>query len=168
MLKDLVSILHIGIKELRFGYWIEFSAWKEKEEERTHTYYTTEKRYRPAANNEGTHTRTQIYEILVAITHQHTTGLSERVYLVCCRDGDYRPCKQPRLTEKRRPNQKGSRKLDDVCISRMYANVFDDGHVNVTYVTAHTNHKPGPPEDAYLPLPTSTRQEIALKLANGR
>ena len=96
-----------------------------------------------------------------------STGLSERVYLVCCRDGDYRPCKQPRLTEKRRPNQKKSRKLDDVCISRMYANVFDDGHVNVTYVTAHTNHKPGPPEDAYLPLPNGTRQEIALKLANG-
>ena len=63
---------------------------------------------------------------------------------------------------------KGSRKLEDMCISRMYANVFDDGHVNVTYVTAHTNHMPGLREVAYLPLPNSTRQEIALKLANGQ
>ena len=35
------------------------------------------------------------------------------------------------------------------------------------YVTAHTNHKSGPSEDAYLPLPRSTREEIAIKLANG-
>ena len=49
----------------------------------------------------------------------------------------------------------------------MYANKYDDDHVDVTYVSAHTNHKPGPSEDAYLPLPSSTRQEIALKLANG-
>ena len=45
----------------------------------------------------------------------------------------------------------------------MYASVYGDGHVELTYVTAHTN-QPGPSEDAYLP---STREEIALNLANG-
>ena len=49
----------------------------------------------------------------------------------------------------------------------MYASVYGDGHVELTYVTGHTNHQPGPSEDAYLPLPSSTREEIALKLANG-
>ena len=49
----------------------------------------------------------------------------------------------------------------------MYASVYGDGHVEVTYVTAHTNHQPGPSEDTYLPLSTSTREEITLKLANG-
>lgn len=60
-----------------------------------------------------------------------------------------------------------SRKLNDLCISRMYASVYCDGHVEVTYVTAHTNHIPGASDDAHLPLPESVRQEIALKLANG-
>ncbi len=49
-----------------------------------------------------------------------------------CRDGDYRQCKKPRLTEKCIPNQKKTRKLDDTCISRMYAKVYADGHVEVT------------------------------------
>ncbi len=49
----------------------------------------------------------------------------------------------------------------------MYASVYGDGHVELTYVTAHTNHQPGSSEDAYLPLSTNTREEIALKLANG-
>jgi len=35
------------------------------------------------------------------------------------------------------------------------------------YVTAHTNHQPGPGEDAHLPLPKSIREEIAIKLSNG-
>ena len=52
-----VKILYIGIRELKFPSWVEFSSWKEKEEERTHTYYTTEKRYRPAQNNQGTCTQ---------------------------------------------------------------------------------------------------------------
>lgn len=49
----------------------------------------------------------------------------------------------------------------------MYASVYRDGHIELTYVTGHTNHKPGPTEDGYLPLSSSTREEIALKLANG-
>ena len=71
------------------------------------------------------------------------------------------------MTDKCRPNQKPSRKLEDTCISRMYASVYGDGHVELTYVTAHTNHQPGQSEDAYLPLPSSSREEIALKLTNG-
>lgn len=49
----------------------------------------------------------------------------------------------------------------------MYVDIKNDGHVKVTYVSAHTNHKPGPSEDAFLPLPKSVREEIALKLSHG-
>lgn len=46
--------LYAGVKELTFDSWLEFCSWKEKEEEQTHTYYTTEKKYRPSNNKEGT------------------------------------------------------------------------------------------------------------------
>lgn len=45
--------LYAGVKELTFDSWFEFCSWKENEEEQTHTYYTTEKRYRPSNNKEG-------------------------------------------------------------------------------------------------------------------
>ena len=92
---------------------------------------------------------------------------TERLYLVCCRDGYYRECKRARLTDKQRPHQKDSRKLNDTCISRMYVDVKHNGHVRVTYISAHTNHVLGPSEDAYIPLPKSVREEIALKLSCG-
>ena len=37
----------------------------------------------------------------------------------------------------------------------------------VKYVSAHSNHTIGPSEDAFLPLPASTKEEIAMKLALG-
>ena len=39
--------MHIGIKEVKFDSWAEFTLWKEKEEENSHTCYTIQKRYRP-------------------------------------------------------------------------------------------------------------------------
>ena len=68
---------------------------------------------------------------------------------------------------KKRPHQKDTRKLNDTCISRIYVNCYNDGHVTVTHVTAHTNHQPGHHEDMYLPLPKSIKDEIAIKLSNG-
>lgn len=94
-------------------------------------------------------------------------GVSKRVYYVCCRDGDYRPCTKPRQTGKKRPHQKDTRKINDTCISRIYVDYHEDGHVTVTHVTGHTNHEPGLHEDKYLPLPRSIREEIAIKLSNG-
>ena len=45
-----ITGLYAGVKELTFDSWFEFCSWKEKEEEQTHTYYTTEKRYWPSNN----------------------------------------------------------------------------------------------------------------------
>ena len=44
--------MYAGVKELTFDSWFEFCSWKEKEEEQTHTYYTTEKRYQPSYNKD--------------------------------------------------------------------------------------------------------------------
>ena len=91
----------------------------------------------------------------------------ERYYYVCCRDGSYKESKQERKTEKRRPHQKPSRKLNNVCISRMYITRFKSGKIDVKYISAHSNHTPGKEEDAFLPVPTSAKTEIAIKLSLG-
>ena len=43
----------------------------------------------------------------------------------------------------KRPHQKETRKLNDTCIPRIYVDYYNDGHVTVTHITAHTNHQPG-------------------------
>ena len=96
-----------------------------------------------------------------------TGDVTKRIYYVCCRDGNYRPCTKQRHTGQKRPHQKDTRKLNDTCISRIYADYYNDGHVTVTHITAHTNHQPGHHEDMYLPLPKSIKDEIAIKLSNG-
>lgn len=88
-------------------------------------------------------------------------------YYSCCRDGDYRGNKSKRQSNKTRPNQKPSRKLNTVCISRMYVNEFTDGHVDLTYISAHTNHELGAKELPHLPLPDSVKKEVALKVSKG-
>ena len=86
---------------------------------------------------------------------------------MCCRDGKYKPSTQQHKTKQKRPHQKPTRKLNDVCISRMYVTKFKAGNVEVKYVSAHSNHTIGPSEDAFLPLPASIKEEIAMKLALG-
>jgi len=49
----------------------------------------------------------------------------------------------------------------------MYVDHYTDGHVTATHVTAHSNHKPGPHEKTYLPLPNSAKFAVAVKLSNG-
>ena len=49
----------------------------------------------------------------------------------------------------------------------MYVDYYGDGHVTVLYITTHTSHQPGTCEDAYLPLPKSVHEEIAIKLSSG-
>ena len=41
---------------------------------------------------------------------------------------------------------------------------YEDGHVGVTYISAHT-HQLGPSELKHLPLPQSTKDEIAMKIS---
>ena len=91
----------------------------------------------------------------------------ERSYYVCCRDGNYKESKRPRKTEKKRQHQKASRKLGQTCISRMYVTKFNSGKIEVKYISAHSNHTPGPSEAGFLPLPVSTKEEIAMKLSLG-
>ena len=99
----------------------------------------------------------------------HAGGVTKWVYYVCCRDGTYQPCTKPRARQigKKCPHQKDTRKMNDICISRMYIDYHEDCQVMVMHVTAHTNNQPGPREDMYLPLPKSTWEEIAIKLSNG-
>ncbi len=74
-------------------------------------------------------------------------------YFSCCRDGDYQGNQSKRKTNKKRPHQKPTRKLNALCLSRMYVDEFNDNHVEVMYISAHTNHQLGPIEIPVLPLP---------------
>ena len=49
----------------------------------------------------------------------------------------------------------------------MYVNEYDDGHVEVTYITAHTNHELDAAELPHLPLPDSVKKEVAMKVSKG-
>ena len=45
-----------------------------------------------------------------------------------------------------------------------YADEYFDQHVEVLYISAHTNHQLGNVELPHLPLPESVRDEVAVKL----
>ena len=49
----------------------------------------------------------------------------------------------------------------------MYVDEYFDHHVEVTYITAHTNHQLGDVELPYLPLPKGVQEEVALKVSKG-
>ena len=105
------------------------------------------------------------------ILHSYTP-VEYRYHYSCCRDGKPR---KKRWTERKTETKRGesgkkpSRKLNDVCISRIYATVRGrHGNVKVTYIQAHTNHTLSIKEEAkHLPLPQSTRNEVAAKLQSG-
>ena len=42
-----------------------------------------------------------------------------------------------------------------------------DGHVEVMYLTAHSGHELGSNQLLYLPLPVSTKENVALKISQG-
>ncbi len=98
--------------------------------------------------------------------HVHVDVYS-RHYFVCCRDGSYKENKRKRLTKEKRPTQKPSRKINQHCLSRMYVDEYRDGHVEVMYLTAHSGHELGANQLPYLPLPTSTKENVALKISQG-
>ena len=49
----------------------------------------------------------------------------------------------------------------------MYVTKFNSGKIEVKYISAHSNHAPGPSEAGFLPLPVSIKEEIAMKLSLG-
>lgn len=95
------------------------------------------------------------------------SGVTDRYYYVCCRDGQYRVNKKQRATSVTRPHQRPSRKLNATCISRMYANRFIDDHVEVIYIAAHTGHELGTCQLPFLPIPHSVKESVAIKLNQG-
>ena len=109
---------------------------------------------------------------LVQCNQYNFNSTDYRYHYSCCRDGKSRQNKwTKRKTDEKRgeAGKKPSRKPNDVCISRIYATVHGrNGVVNVTYIPAHTNHTLSIKEEAkHLPLPVSTRNEIAAKLHCG-
>ena len=86
------------------------------------------------------------------------------MFYVCCRSGKYQENIKPRLTTKKRVNQKDSRKLNGTCLSRMYVTNFEDGHMEVDYIPAHTGHTLSHSELKHLPIPANTKEEVATKL----
>ena len=49
----------------------------------------------------------------------------------------------------------------------MYVDEYQDGHVEVSYITAHSGHDLGTCELPHLPLPSSTKETVALKVSQG-
>lgn len=86
----------------------------------------------------------------------------------CCRDGQYKQHKGPKITNLTRKH-KQSRKLEDsYCLARMTATEnIDTGKVSVSYISVHTNHELNVSELKYVPLPSSVRKEVEEKTALG-
>lgn len=90
-------------------------------------------------------------------------------YFSCCRDGNYRQNKwtQRRSDKTRHSGQNSTRKINTFCTARIYATVHASGSVDVTYISTHTNHEPGVAESKHLPLPTTVKESISVKLQDG-
>ena len=144
----------------------EFNSWKEREEDATYTTYVkNQQAYNPSSSGKLACACSVVnYPSFIVFYRQ--AEIKTRHYFVCCRSGKHRINKHQRKTKEVRPHQKGSRKLDSTCISRLYVDEHEDGHVSVTYISAHT-HELGPGEFKYLPLPQSTKQEVAMKISLG-
>jgi len=93
------------------------------------------------------------------------TPLALKYYYVCCRDGVAR--KNCTESKGKKRAQRESRKINGVCISRMYATYASDGSVRVKYVTSHTNHDLSLEQSKFLPLPKDVKDDIAIKLNMG-
>lgn len=75
--------------------------------------------------------------------------------------------KDKRKTNEVQKHQKESRKLNSTCISRMYTDEYEDGEVSVRYISAHTGHDLGSQELKCSPLPSSTKDQVAMKISAG-
>lgn len=58
-----------------------------------------------------------------------------------------------------------SRKIDGICISRMYAKRCSSGRVEVRYISSHTNHNLSLEQAKFVPLPKDVKHSISLKLS---
>ena len=83
----------------------------------------------------------------------------------CCRDGASR--EKNAVTGDKKRAKRQSRKIDAVCVSRMYATRHRSGVVSVKYVSSHTNHDLSLTQAKFLPLPKDVKDGIAIKLSLG-
>lgn len=60
-----------------------------------------------------------------------------------------------------------SDQLENSCISRMYVNEYQGGHVDVTYIKGHTGHELGVCELTHLSIPASIRETVAMNISLG-
>ena len=67
----------------------------------------------------------------------------------------------------KRPHQKPTRKIGVHCISRMHVDEMVNGKYMVKFISSHTGHDIGHSELPYIPLRSSTKDKIALKLSKG-
>ena len=87
-------------------------------------------------------------------------------YFACCRDGRVRESSTTSNSTKTRARRE-SRKINAVCISRMYVTRQSSGAVGVKYISSHTNHDLSLAQVKFLPLPKDTKDSIAIKLSLG-
>ena len=145
----------------------EFKRWKEQEEEDTYTTYVQrQKPYKPKTSESKLFFYT-IINILLPINYYYDAAIIATYYYSCCRDGEFHTNTCQRKTEQKRVHQKDTRKLNDLCISRMYVTEFFDCHIEVSYISAHTGHELGSSELQFLPLPNGTKQAVAQKISLG-
>ena len=88
----------IGKTEISFDSMEAFQTWKEREEESTYSMYAKDQRsYKPKAMEgyvHGTYIRAAMCEVVDNVF----TGVVNRYYYVCCRDGKYVENRKPRIT----------------------------------------------------------------------
>jgi hypothetical protein len=87
-------------------------------------------------------------------------------YFACCCDGRVRESSTTSNSTKTRARRE-SRKINAVCISRMYVTCQSSGAVGVKYISSHTNHDLSLAQVKFLPLPKDTKDSIAIKLSLG-
>ena len=116
-----------------------------------------------STHNTCIHSHTQYIQVHINfIDVTLHVGIKCRHYYTCCHDGSARINSRPRLTDKKRPHQKVSQKLNGTCISRMYVTEYLDGKVVVKFISAHSGHDLGMTELPYLSLPKGVKEEIAV------
>ena len=84
------------------------------------------------------------------------------ILYTCCRDGGAKENHCPKKSSQIRKHR-GSRKLEEYCLSRIMVRKEKSGKINVQYIRTHTNHAPGIAESKHIPLPQSVKEEVREK-----
>ena len=86
-------------------------------------------------------------------------AIKELQFYIIFQSGSYKENIKPAKEEY---IKKKARKQCYTCLSQMYVNKFEDGHVEVEYISTHTSHTLS---IKYPPLQIRTKEEVAMKLS---